>query len=220
MLDQACSRADPGPQAHPALPDRRFRDLMSPEAWDRLAPAIRRRFSKRLRGGDSVVYVGEILETWMSPAGWCLAQAARLVGGPLPTARDAGVPSVVAVTEDVVGGGQVWTRLYARRTGFPQMIHSAKRFGGPTGVEEYLGHGLSMALTLHEDGGALVFRSRGYAVEAFGFRLALPTLLSPGSLKVTHAEAGTGAFTFTLELTHARLGLLLRQVAAFREQEA
>jgi len=27
--------------------------------------------------------------------------------------------AVVAVTEDLVGGGQVWTRLYARRAGFP-----------------------------------------------------------------------------------------------------
>ena len=37
----------------------------------------------------------------MSRAGWWLAQAARLIGGPLPLSRDAHVPSVVTVTEDV-----------------------------------------------------------------------------------------------------------------------
>ena len=48
--------------------DDRFRALMPLEEWDALPTAIRRRFSKRLAGGETVVYAGEVLETWMSRA--------------------------------------------------------------------------------------------------------------------------------------------------------
>ncbi len=85
----------------------------------------------------------------MSFAGWLLAHAARLIGGPLPLSRDAHTPSVVTVTEDVAAKGQHWTRLYARKRGFPQVVHSSKRFQGPTGLEEYVGCGVGMALTIH-----------------------------------------------------------------------
>jgi len=199
------------------LGDLRFRALLSAPDWDALPPAVRRRFSRRLAGGMTAVYVGRVTETRMSRAGWCLAQAARLIGAPLPLARDRDLPAVVAVTEDRRGGGQNWTRLYARHAGFPQIIHSAKRFAGPTGLEEYVGYGIGMALTVHVVTGALVFRSAGYFVQPFGRRLAWPAWLGPGTLTVTHGELGDGAFSFTLDLVHPRAGGLIRQTATFRE---
>jgi hypothetical protein len=204
----------------PALCDLRFRALMAESDWAALPAPIRRRFSRRLAGGKTVVYVGEVLETWMSRAGWWLAQTARLIGAPLPTARTVHTPSVVTVTEDVASGGQIWTRLYARRKGFPQIIHSAKRFAGATGLEEYVGHGFGVALTVHVEDDVLVFRSAGYFLQLFGRRLPLPRWLSPGMLSVIHAELGDGRFSFTLQIVHPRFGLLLRQMAAFREVEA
>ena len=131
------------------LGDLRFRALLPESDWLALPHTIRRRFTKRLSGGNTTVYVGEVIETRMSAAGWLLAQAARLNGGPLPVSRDVHVPSVVTVTEDVATNGQHWTRLYARRRGFPQVVHSSKRFAGPTGLEEYVGCGVGMALTIH-----------------------------------------------------------------------
>jgi hypothetical protein len=184
--------------------------------WMSLPAAIRRRFSKRLAGGHTAVYAGEILETRISTAGWCLAQLARLIGAPLPTSTDSGVPTVVTVTEDMATGGQIWTRLYARRNGFPQIINSSKRFSGPTGIEEYLGHGLSMALTIHARDGALVFRSAGYFLCLFGLRFKLPAFLSP-AMTVGHSEMGEGRFLFTLDVEHPALGVLISQSAAFRE---
>ena len=108
-----------------ALADLRFRNLVSRDDWMALPQAVRARFSKRLSGGSTVVYVGEVLETTLKPAGWLFAQAARLIGAPLPLFTDAHVPAVVTITEDVSTGGQMWTRLYARRNGFPQVIHSS-----------------------------------------------------------------------------------------------
>ena len=137
------------PGSEPELGDLRFRALLGEADWAALPLPIRRRFSKRLAGGDTAVYTGEVIETQMSRAGWWLAQAARLIGGPLPLSRDAHAPSVVTVTEDVATRGQHWTRLYARRHGFPQVVHSSKRFAGPTGLEEYVGCGVGMALTIH-----------------------------------------------------------------------
>jgi len=219
----------PGPSAEQRadLGDLRFRALMSADDWASLPSAVRRRFSKRLAGGQTAVFVGEIVESWMSLGGWCLAQAARLIGGPLPLTRDPPlgrrhaasihVPSVVTVTEELGGAGQIWTRLYARRRGFPQVIHSCKRFAGPTGLEEHVGRGVGMALTVYARDGALVFRSDRYFIDLLGRRFALPRWLTPGTLYVTHAELPDRKFSFTLQIFHPRWGLLIRQMAIFRE---
>src|SRR6204780_4468880 len=139
------------------LGDLRFRALLADDDWCSLPLPIRRRFSKRLAGGETAVYVGEILETRLSRAGWLLVQLLRLIGAPLPTPSYSRVPSVVPVTEETAPGGQIWTRLYARRSGFPQVIHSAKRFAGRTGIEDYLGGGLGMALRFGVRNGAQGF---------------------------------------------------------------
>jgi hypothetical protein len=203
----------------PEIADPRFRALLSEEEWLSLPPAVRSRFSKRLAGRRNIVYAGEVLESWTSRAGWWLAQAARLIGGPLPLTRDAHVPSVVTVTGEKATGGQIWTRLYARRTGLPQVIHSSKRFSGPTGLEEYVGYGIGMTLAVYARDGVLVFRSTSFFLQVFGRRFFLPKWLCPGTVYVTHAEVPDNRFSFTLQIIHPRLGLLLRQMAMFREIE-
>lgn len=197
--------------------DLRFHALLSDADWGRLPVAIWRRFSKRVADGATSVYVGEIEDAHLSRAGWWFAQLARLIGGPLPTSDETGVPMIVAVTEDGASGGQIWTRVVGRRHGFPQVIHSAKRFAGPTGLEEYLGFGLSMELRIAVADGALEFHSTAYALELAGLRIQLPQWLTPGDLTVTHSDLGNGAFRFTLEIIHPRLGRMLHQSAIFQE---
>ena len=198
--------------------DARFRRLMGAAAWRRLKPAVRRRFAERLATGESVVYVGQIAETQMNLAGRLLVQAARLIGAPFPLEPEArGEAAVVALTADNGSDGQYWTRLYAWRRGFPQVVHSAKRFAGPTGLEEYVGCGVGVALTLHEEDGGLRFRSAGYFLSILGRRLPLPRFLSPGEMVIGHDDLGQGRFTFTLRLTHPWLGRLLHQVALFHD---
>lgn len=197
--------------------DLRFHALLPDADWGRLPVAIWRRFSKRVADGATSVYVGEIDDAYLSRAGWWFAQAARLIGGPLPTSDVTEVPMVVTVTEDIASGGQIWTRICGRRHGFPQVIHSAKRFAGPTGLQEYLGFGLNMELRVAVVDSALQFRSTAYAVQVAGVRIKLPSWLTPGHLTVTHADLGNGAFRFMLEIIHPRFGCIVRQSAVFRE---
>ncbi len=91
---------------------------------------------------------------------------------------------MVTVTEHGPSGGQVWTRLYARPHGFPQAIHSAKRFAGPTGLEEYLGHGFGIALRVRAIAGGIRFTSDHYFLSIAGLRIRLPRWASPGRLTI------------------------------------
>lgn len=206
------------PQKDSPLTDLRFRALLGAAQWERLPADVRARFSKRLSGHAAATYVGRITDLRMNRAGRILSQVLRLIGAPLPICLDTDVASVVTVTEDVGSGGQVWTRLYAKRSGFPQVIHSAKRFAGPTGLEEYIGYGIAMALALTVENGVLAFRSAGYTLRLGRFRLSLPHWLSPGALTVTHRETGAGAFEFGLRLRHPVFGELLYQSGRYRDQ--
>jgi hypothetical protein len=199
------------------LGDLRFRNLLSREDWLALPEAVRRRFSKRLGPGDTVVYVGEVVETEITPLGQLFGHLARLIGGPLPTCRDAHVPAVVTVTEDARSGGQNWSRLYARRRDFPQLIQSSKQFAGTTGLEEYVGHGVGMALNVRVANAALVFESAAYFVRVGRRRFTLPRWLTPGRIIVTHTELGGGQFAFRLDVVHPWFGPIIGQIARFRE---
>ncbi len=202
------------------LGDLRFRALLSEADWARLPPAIRRRFSKRLAAGGTTVYTGEVVEAWLSRAGWLLAQTLRLIGGPLPTGREVGVPAVVSVTEDAAGGGQVWTRVYGRKRAFPQVVHSRKLFRGPTGLEEHVRCGVGMTLTVTAEERALVFRSGRYFIGLGRWRAILPAWATPGALTVKHIEETEDRFTFSLDVVHPRLGVLIHQLAVFRDTAA
>lgn len=210
----ARGRPDPEPQP---LGDLRFRKLAGEEGWARLPEAVRARFGHR-PGHGTIVYAGEVVECRMSRCGRLLAQLLRAIGAPLPLSRDAFVPAVVTVTEDPASGGQYWTRLYGRGRGFPQVIHSSKRFCGPTGLEEYVGRGVGIALRVAVEDGALHFLSDHYFVALMGVRLRLPRWLSPGALKVSHIDCSHGCFAFVLALHHPLLGELVRQTALFHER--
>jgi hypothetical protein len=197
--------------------DLRFCALLTDGEWAALPEPVRRRFSRGPGRNRTIIYCGRIMRASMTRAGWLVAQAARLIGAPLPTSRDTDVPSVVTVTEDGTSGGQMWTVLYGRRRGFPQIIHSAKRFSGPTGLEEYLGYGVTIALTMRVRAGALLFRSDHYSVTALGRRIVLPRWISPDVLTVTHTELGGGRFLFALELVHPLAGVLIHQTVEFEE---
>lgn len=200
------------------LCDLRFSALLGMEAWQALPARVRARFSKRYAPGQAVSYAGVVAECRMSRIGWLLAQLCRVIGAPLPLDRGGGQAAVVTVTEHGPSGGQVWTRIYARANGFPQVIHSAKQFAGPTGLEEYLGLGIGIALTVESRPRGIAFRSDHYFVRIGGWRLPLPKWLEPGALRIDHVDRGEGQFSFVLDLAHPLLGELIHQRGEFHDQ--
>jgi hypothetical protein len=175
--------------------DSRFRKLLGDKQWNQLPAAIRDRFGKRVKGGASVAYQGQVIGMRMNWAGRALAQAARLIGAPLPYDMSCvGQPAVVVVTEDIAGNGQFWIRQYGRAAGFPHIVHSSKRFAGPSGLEEYIGCGIGMALKVAVEDNALMFKSQHYFVYLGQHRIRLPRILSPGHLVIGHHDLGEGKF--------------------------
>lgn len=214
-------RPRPASASSPApVGDLRFRTLAGEEGWDRLPAAIRARFERHIGAAATILYAGEVVECRMSRWGRLLAQVVRLIGAPLPLSRDSDVPAAVSVTEDAASGGQFWTRVYGRRRGFPQVIQSSKRFAGPTGLEEYIGCGIGIALRLEATDGALHFLSDHYFLKVGRARVRLPRWLSPGLMRVSHIDCGHGTFAFVLALDHPWAGELVCQTAMFEERRA
>jgi hypothetical protein len=207
----------PDTAAHTRAEDARFRNLLAPADWQRLPWPVRRRFTHALADGETTVVVGAVARTHLTLFGSLVSWLLWFVGAPLPLRSSGRVPATVVVTEDSACGGQLWTRIYCSAGQFPQVIHSAKRFSGPTGLEECVGRGVGMALTVHVEDRALVFRSAGYFLRWFGVTVRLPGFLSPGQVEVVHREERDGRSSFTLTLTLAWWGEALRQVAFFRD---
>jgi hypothetical protein len=201
--------------AAPIHIDHRFRQLVSKAQWDALPRAVRKRFSKKLTGGATSVYAGVVKGFRITRLGKILAHALRLIGAPLPLFAHVNVPTVVTVTEDVQTGGQIWTRTYANRAGFPQVIHSAKCFSGPTGLEEHVGCGISMLLKVVAEPHGIIFKSAGYQLKLGRVRIPVPRFLSPGDLTVTHRETESERFIFEMTLHHPLFGELIHQSAEY-----
>ena len=213
LSPQAVSQAETGA----CLVDLRFRALVGEEGWSRLPSAVQRRFSKRLAAGAVALYCGAVIETRLSRLGKLLSFLARMIGAPLPLDDGMTGGATVAVMENPGLGGQSWTRTYARAGRFPQVIHSAKCFAGPTGLEERVGWGIGMSLAVMEERGALVFRSVDYFFSIGRVRIAIPRLLSPGEMVVVHRDESEGTFLFMLALRHRRFGTLIEQTARLRD---
>lgn len=202
------------------IEDDRFLKLLGNKAWERLPVAIQRRFGRHIEDGKSVIYKGVITKMEMNLAGKMLANLCRIFGTPLPIDTDTvGTAAVVTVTEDKASNGQFWTRTYTRKAGFPQVIHSSKRFSGKTGLEEYIGFGISMDLKVSAQDDAIVFSSAGFNIAIGNWKLKFPRFLEPGNVTVSHADQGEGYFAFILEVSHSIFGKMIHQRGIFCEHE-
>ncbi|MFE1570968.1 DUF4166 domain-containing protein [Comamonas odontotermitis] len=204
----------PHPNIHPAHADALdISALVGPAAWQQLSPAIHRRFASQ---HAPVAYAGH-MELRTSRIGRLFAWAAQLLGSPLAGSRAGLVPTQVQVASDG-RGGVVWSRQLGEcGSAGSQAVRSTKRLGPGGQLEECTEGGLSMALEVCVEQGALVFYSRRYFWLLGRWRLPVPALLTPGVCRVEHRDEGPGCFRFTLEMTHPLWGRTFYQTGVFSD---
>lgn len=193
--------------------------LVGAAGWQRLSPAIRRRFAA---AHIDVAYTGtmRLRSSW---TGRCFAVVTGCLGGPLPSAQADEVPAQVRVHGNH-RGGVVWERrLSLRRDAPPRNVRSTKQRSPGGGLEECTDGGLSMTLDVQEVDGALVFSSRAYfftgRLGGWQWRLPIPMWLTPGVCRVEHRDEGPGRFRFTLTMTHPWWGETFHQTGVFADPE-
>ena len=187
--------------------------LVGAAGWARLPAAVRRRF-----GVDhgAATYVGRT-ELRCSPLGRVFALASRLFGSPLSGVTSNAVPTSVRVFDDG-RGGMVWERsFHTAGAGAPHVVRSTKQLGADGGLLERTDGGLSMALDVFEERGALVFESRRFTLLLGRLRLPVPALVTPGTCRVTHTDLGDGLFRFDLDMIHPLWGHTFHQSGVFAD---
>ncbi len=198
--------------------DTTYERLLGRDAWQRLAPEIRRRFSRRPCHNGAIEYRGRV-RIHMSRAGRLFARVCQLFGNLLPPRTADAVPLAVRLTADP-GGGVYWARRYDYADGPPVVVGSTKRVDGAGGLLELVGRYFVMELDVSESNGALVFVSTAYSLRLGRWRLRIPSLLTPGTTTVTHTQVAGDLFRFGLRVRHRWLGETLMQEGLFQGFDA
>lgn len=182
--------------------------LVGAIGWARLPAAVRRRFEA---GHPAASYPGE-MSIRCSPVGRVFAALARAFGGPLAAINADGLAAQVSVHGDG-HGGVVWARDF----GGGQGVRSTKALGSHGGLIERTDGGLGMVLDVFESHGSLIFQSRRFFLQCGRWQLPIPSLLTPGTCRVTHTDLGGGRFRFTLAMTHPLWGRTFHQTGVFTD---
>ncbi len=203
------------PLDHPCRARHGLRALLGGEAWQRLPEAVRERFAE---SAPDVTYAGAFELVRASRLGRAFAWLGTLVGTPVVPRSGENVQTSVRVraTRD----GVAWHRNYLWADGARHEVTSTKVVAGGELIEK-LPARLNMLLTVTEEGGVLVFTSRGYYFDlspgdfGVGLRLPLPAFFSPGTTRVEHIDLGHGWFRFTMIVMHPWFGEMFFQTGRF-----
>ena len=188
-----------------------LRDVIGPDAWNRLPEAVRERFAE---SAGAACYAGAFDVVRASALGQVFAWIGTLFGTPVaPRAEDHVAARVLVIPG---ADGVAWNREYFWADGTRDLVRSTKVVTAEGLLVEKLPARLCMPLHTYEEGGVLHFVSRGYFFDlGLGLRLWLPAFLAPGITHVEHIDLGHGWFRFTMTVTHPVLGEVFFQTGRF-----
>lgn len=209
--------ADVGTLPRTYAPPRRgrhgLRHVLGTDAWLRLPAAVRERFAESTA---DVTYAGAFEVVRASLLGRLFAWLGTLFGTPVVPRGGTNVAARVSVR--ATAEGIAWIREYLWPDGTRHVVSSTKVVDGQALIEK-LPARLNMPLHVFEEGGVLVFESRGYYFDLrigdLGVRVPLPEFLSPGSTRVEHVDLGHGWFRFTMIVSHRWFGEMFFQTGRF-----
>jgi hypothetical protein len=193
-----------------------LRDVLGPDAWNRLPEAVRERFADN---AAAACYAGAFEVVRASAFGRVFAWLGILFGTPVVPRVENNVAARVLVQPDAEG--VAWNREYQWSDGTRHLVRSTKVVMDDGTLIEKLPARLCMPLHTFEAGGVLHFVSRGYYFDlglgavGTGLRLWLPSIASPGVTHVEHIDLGHGWFRFTMTVTHPLFGEMFFQTGRF-----
>lgn len=194
-----------------------YQALLGEQAWNRLHPAIQKRFSEAACHRP-VTYVGIMEEVFLSLAGKLLAQLCRLIGTPLALYAGKNIPTRVCVYPNNKLHGVTWDRYYYFPYKPTNRVTSTKCIRDDLGLVEVVGCGFGMQLALREQEGALVFESTRFFLQVGKFRFSIPNLLTPGRTTVMQKALDSERFQFSLDVVHPLLGRVFYQLGTFQQE--
>ena len=188
-----------------------LREVLGATAWSRLPEAVRERFAETTA---VATYAGAYEVVRANALGRVFAWLGTWFGTPVAPRAENHVAARVLVRPDA--RGVAWDREYLWADGTRSLVHSTKVVTEGGLLIEMLPARLCMPLDTYVEGGVLHFVSRGYYFHlGAGFRLWLPTLLSPGVTHVEHIDLGHGWFRFTMTVMHPLAGEVYFQTGRF-----
>jgi len=190
-----------------------YPDLLGKQAWQNLHPAIQKRFS--VKAHEAVTYKGEMSQVFASFTGKVLAQVCRIIGTPLALHTGKNIPVEVKVYPNNKLGGMTWDRFYHFSKKAVNRVKSTKCLQENTGLVEMVGCGFGMELNAFEKESAIYFESTRFFWQMGKFKIIIPDLLSPGKTVVSQKALNDKQFRFRLDVTHALLGKVFKQVGIF-----
>jgi hypothetical protein len=193
-----------------------YQSLMPKSEWQKLHPAIQKRFSIGYQ--QPITYCGVMSEVSASLPGLIFAKLCRLIGTPLAPYRGKNVPMKVNVYPNRQLKGMTWDRFYYFNNRPISRISSTKCVQEDGSLAEMVGFGFAMNLRVSQQGGAIQFKSGHYFVKIFNRKIKIPNLLTPGVTKVTQTAIDQQRFEFKLEVNHPWFGQVFKQVGIFEKR--